>query len=96
MFLIELIGDIIFDAWFEFLVWIVPANRFGKFARILIKTIAGIFIFVIFTLIVLGIFMLLSSELEIGLFTILIALGLSILQIVVGIIVRVVSKNKKQ
>ena len=30
MFLIELIGDMIFDAWFEFLAWIVPTNKFGK------------------------------------------------------------------
>ena len=94
MFLIELIGDIIFDAWFEFLAWIVPTNKFGKFTRILIKTIVGIFTFGIFVIIVLGIFMIFSGELEIGLFTILIAIVLSIPQIIVGIIVRVVMKNK--
>lgn len=95
MFLIELLGDMIFDAWFEFLLWIVPSNKFGKVARFLIKSIVGFFVFVIFILVVLGVFMLFSGELEIGLFTILIALGLSIPQIVVGIIVRVFSKNKK-
>ncbi len=94
MFLIELIGDMIFDAWFEFLAWIVPTNKFGKFTRILIKIIVGIFAFGIFVLIVLGTFMIFSGELEIGLFTILIAIVLSIPQIIVGIIVRVVMKNK--
>ena len=96
MFLIELIGDMIFDAWFEFLAWIVPTNKFGKFTRILIKTVVGIFTFGIFVLMVLGIFMIFSGELEIGLFTILIAVVLSIPQIVVGILVRAASKNKKQ
>ena len=95
MFLIELLADMIFDAWFEFISWIIPANKFGKVARFFIKSVVGIFIFVIFVLVVLGVFMLFSGELEIGLFTILIALGLSIPQIVIGIIVRVVSKNKK-
>ena len=85
----------IFDAWFEFLAWIVSTNKFGKFTRVLIKTIVGIFTFGIFVLMVLGIFMIFSGELEIGIFTILMAIVLSIPQIVVGIIVRVVTKNKK-
>jgi hypothetical protein len=95
VFLIELIEDVIFDAWFEFLAWIVPTNKFGKFTRILVKTIVGIFTFVIFVLTVLGIFMIFSGELEIGIFTILMTIVLSTPQIVVGIIVRVVTKNKK-
>ncbi len=93
MFLFELIGDIIFDGWFEFLNWIIPVNKFNKFTRVLIKSIIGIFTFVIFLVLVLGISMLFSGEFEIGLFTILIALVLSLPQIVVGIIIRVVFKK---
>ena len=52
-------------------------------------------VWVLVVLMVLGIFMIFSGELEIGIFTILMAIVLSIPQIVVGIIVRVVTKNKK-
>lgn len=98
MFLIELIGDAIIDAWFDVMQWIVPERVVGKYTRIIIKIIVGIFTCLLFLSMLLGLFAIVSDDpytKQLGKYMIFIPLGVSVLQIIFGIIVRIITKKRK-
>lgn len=97
MFLIELIGDAIIDAWFAFMQWIVPEKALGKHTRIILKIIAGLFSCVLFLSLATGVFAIISDDpdtKQLGRYMVFIPLGISAVQIVLGIIVRTIEKKR--
>ncbi len=89
MFLIELIGDAIIDAWFALMQWIIPEKMPGKHTRIILKIIVGLFTGILFLSVVLGVFAIISDDADtkqMGRYMVFIPLAISAVQIVVGII----------
>lgn len=90
--------DSVIDGWFALMQWIVPEKTLGKTARTIIKIVVGIFSLLLLVCMVLGIVALLSEDAytrQVGKYMVFIPLGISILQIVLGIVVRVVGKKNK-
>lgn len=97
MFIFELIGDFIIDAWIEVMQWIVPEKSIGKIARIILKTVACIFTLLLFFTLIFGIIAILSDDAYthlIGKYMVFIPLCISTVQIILGIIVHVIEKKK--
>jgi len=97
MFLIELIGDAIIDAWFALMQWIVPKKALGKRTRIILKVIVGFFSCVLFLSLALGVFAIISDDpdtKQLGRYMVFIPLGISAVQIVLGMIVRTIEKKR--
>ena len=97
MFLIELIGDAIIDAWFALMQWIVPKKALGKHTRIILKIIAGLFSCVLFLSLAIGVLAIISDDpdtKQLGRYMVFIPLGISAVQIVLGIIVRTIEKKR--
>ena len=95
--LFELIGDIILDMWFAVMQWIIPEKKFSKHARNVLKVIVGVFSCLLFITMVLGLFAVISDNVytkHIGKYMIFIPLGISAIQILIGIVVRIISKRK--
>ena len=96
--LFELIGDIVIDMWFAVMQWIIPEVKLSKHARNILKVMVGVFSCLLFITIVLGLFAVISDDVytkHIGKYMIFIPLGISFVQIFIGIIIRVISKKKK-
>ena len=96
--LFELIGDIIFDMWFAVMQWIIPEKILSKNAQNILKVIVGVFSCLLFIIMVLGLFAIISDDAytkHIGKYMIFIPLGISAVQVLIGIIVRIISKKKK-
>ena len=96
--LFELIGDMIFDMWFAVMQWIIPEKILSKHAQNILKVIVGVFSCLLFITMVLGLFAIISDDVytkHIGKYMIFIPLGISAVQILIGIIVRIISKKKK-
>lgn len=97
MFVFELIIDFILDSWFDLMELIVPAKSIGKRARIILKTIVCIFTLLLFITLIFGIFAIFSDDpytCLIGKYMVFIPLCISAVQILLGIIVRVIEKKK--
>jgi hypothetical protein len=93
---IELIFEEILEGWFTLMCWIVPTRHLGQKSRVAIKIIIGIFsfaLFLIFTIGVLGAALTEATVMDLWK-PIFIPLGISILQITVGLIVRVIARKK--
>lgn len=93
----ELIFDAIMDGWFFLMQLIVPENKFSKGLRIILKILVGAFTIILFVIMFLGVFAILSDDADtrqLGKWMILVPLGLSVIQIVAGIIVRFARKGK--
>ena len=98
MFFIELICDAIIDLWFALMQWIIPEKAFGKYARIILKVVVGLFSSVLFISMALGVFAIISDDpdtKQLGRYMIFIPLGISVVQIVLGIVVRTIAKKKR-
>lgn len=96
VFLIELIGDAIVDMWFAAMQWIIPEKLLGKGVRIILKLIIGVFSFLLFITMILGVCALISDDpftQQIGRYMIFIPLGVSVIQIILGIIFRAITKK---
>jgi len=93
----ELIIDLIFDGWFSVMAWIIPEKHFGKAATIILKVIVGIFSCALLTIFLIGVFGALFTEATIiDLWQwIFIPLGFSLVQIGLGIIVRINTRKKQ-
>ena len=96
--LFELIGDLIFEMWFAIMQWIIPEKILSKRTQNLLKIIVSVFSCLLFIITVLGLFAIISDDVytkHIGKYMIFISFGISVVQILIGIIVRIISKNKK-
>lgn len=96
--LFELIGDLIFEMWFAIMQWIIPEKILSKRTQNLLKIIVSVFSFLLFIITVLGLFAIISDDVytkHIGKYMFFISFGISVVQILIGIIVRIISNNKK-
>ncbi|MBE7064420.1 MAG: hypothetical protein E7384_01220 [Ruminococcaceae bacterium] len=100
MFFLDLIVDMIIYGWLELMQWIIP-KKINKKAQIALKVIVWIVSIILLFFILLGVFGLLisliSSDLvvrKLSLYFIFIPLGISLIQIIFGIVIRAV-KNKR-
>ena len=96
--LFELIGDMLIDMWFAVMQWIVPEKKLCKLTRRILKVIIGVFSCLMLITMVLGLFAIISDDAytkHVGKYMIFIPLGISAIQILIGIIVRIISKKKK-
>jgi len=97
-FPLELLVDGILDGWFALMQWIVPERCASRAFRIAIKIFALIMSCLLFLVMFMGVFAVISADPYtrlIGKYMIFVPLGISALQIAVGVIVRVASKKKK-
>jgi len=96
--LFELIGDLLIDMWFAVMQWIVPEKILCKRTRSILKVIIGVFSCLMLITMVLGLFAIISDDAytkHVGKYMIFIPLGISAIQIVLGIIVRITSRKEK-
>ncbi len=93
---IELIFEEILEGWFTLMCWIVPERHLGKKTRIALKIIIGILSFALFLIFIIGVLGAALTEATVmDLWKLIfIPLGISILQIFVGLIVRVIARKK--
>lgn len=97
LFPLELIGDAIIDGYIYLMEMIVPEKVLGKGMRIALKIIVGIFTVLLLFMMLLGLIALWSEDKdtrELGKYMVFIPLGISVLQIALGIIVRMITKRK--
>ena len=94
---LELIIELIADSWFSAMQWIVPEKYLGKAARVILFIIVAILSAILLVIFLVGIFAVLFTEDTLADFWafIFIPLGISIIQILCGIIVRKTAKRKK-
>ena len=98
LFPLELLVDAIIDGWFFLMEGIIPerylSHTFRNVFRILVWVFSAFLLFVM----LLGVFAIISDDIyvkQIGRYMLFIPLGISAVQISLGIIVRIVSKKKK-
>lgn len=97
-FLPELIFEAILEGYFTLMQWIIPQKWIGKHFRTALKIIVGIFTVLLFAVMLLGVFALISADDDIkrfGRYMVFIPLAISTVQILFGIILRTISKRKK-
>ena len=90
--------DCIIEGWFYLMVSIVPERCLSRTLRTIIKIFVWIFSILITFIMILGFLAIISPEPEthsVGKYMFFIPLGISAIQIVLGIIVRVITKKKK-
>lgn len=100
--LFELIFEIIFEGMLEGCValmqWIIPEKTLSKKTYRVLKVLVIIFAAILFMSIFIGIFALISDdpyEIELGKRMVFIPLAIMVVQILIGIIVRKITKNKE-
>ncbi len=96
--LFELIGDMLIDMWFAVMQWIVPKKILGKRIRSILKVIIGVFSCLMLITIVLGLFAIISDDAYtkyIGKYMIFIPLGISVIQIVLGLLFALPQEKEK-
>ena len=87
--LLEFIFDVIIEGWFHLMQLIVPRRKICRELRIVLKVIVGAFSILLFDFMFMGIFALLSADeytRQIGKYMVFIPLGISAVQIVLGLI----------
>jgi len=97
-FPLELLADGIIDGWFLLMEWIVPEKYLSRRLRIVLKVFVWIFSCLLFFIMALGVFAIISPDPDthlLGKYMVFIPLGISAVQILLGIIVRIISKKKK-
>ena len=97
-FPLELLVDGIIEGWFYLMEWVIPERYITRTFRIVLKVIVWIFSALLFLIMGLGVFAIISPDPYthlIGKYMIFIPLGISAVQIALGIIVRIISKKKK-
>ena len=97
MFLLELLFDGIIDGWFALMQWIVPEKTSGKRIRMILKLCIEVFVCILFFIMVIAFLAILSDDpytKQCGQTMIFISLTISVLQILFGIIVHIMTKKK--
>ena len=98
LFPLELLVDGIIEGWFYLMEWIIPERYLTRTFRIVLKVFVWIFSALLLFIIFLGIFAIISPDPDthlLGKYMVFVPLGISAVQILLGIIVRVISKRKK-
>ena len=98
-FIFEFILELILDAWFDLMQWIIPDIKRHKKLRIFLKILIGVFSFLLFMTMVLGICAIISDDPYThltGMYMFFIPFGISTLQIIIGIIIKIVKKRKNR
>ena len=97
-FPLELLVDGIIEGWFYLMEWIIPERYITRTIRIVLKVLVWIFSGLLFVIMFLGFFAIISPDPDthlLGKYMVFIPLGISAVQILIGIIVRIISKKKK-
>ena len=97
-FPLELLVDGIIESWLYLMEWIVPERYLSRTFRIVLKVFVWIFSALLLFTMLLGIFSIISPDPEthlLGKYMVFVPLGISAVQILIGIIVRIISKKKK-
>ena len=97
-FPLELLGDAIIEGWFFLMERIIPERYFSRTFRTVLRVLVWVFSALLLFAMLLGAFALVSDDIyvrQIGKYMLFIPLGISAVQIIFGIIVRIVSKRKK-
>ena len=97
-FPLEFLGDCIIEGWFYLMEWVVPERYISRTFRIILKVLVWIFSALLFFIMLLGIIAILSSDPDthlLGKYMFFVPLAISVVQIALGIIDRIVSKKKK-
>ena len=97
-FLPELIFDSILEGCFALMQWIVPQKWIGKRFQTALKIIVGIFTVLLLVIMFFGFLALISEDADtkiLGRYMVYIPLAISVVQILFGIILRIISKRKK-
>ncbi len=98
MFLLELIFDDIVEWLFSIILWMVPEKTFGKCTRIILKVIVSVFNGILFLMLFLGFFAIISEDADthlLGRYLFFVPLGIFALEIVLGIVVHLREKSKE-
>lgn len=92
----ELIFQLIIEGWFLSMQWIVPERFSGAVTRMILRIIIGIFSVVLMVIFLIGIFGAAFTEATVLDMwkLIFIPIGISLAQIILGAIVRAISRNK--
>jgi len=97
-FPLELLVDAIIEGWFFLMEWIIPERYLSRTFRTVLRILVWVFSALLLFVMLLGVFALISNDIyvkQIGKYMFFIPLGISAVQIIFGIIVRIVSKRKK-
>ena len=97
LFPLELLIDGIIEGWFYLMEWIIPEKYLSCTFRVVLKVLVWIFSGLLLFTMLLGIFAVISSDPDthlLGKYMIFIPLGISAVQIILGIVVRIISKKK--
>ena len=95
---LELLVDGIIEGWLYLMEWIVPERYISRTFRIILKVFVWIISALLLFVILLGVFAIISDDSyikQLGMYMVFIPLGISAVQILLGIIFRIVSKKKK-
>ncbi len=96
-FVLEVFVDTILDGWIELMGWIVPQYGSNKICRTAMKIIVWIFSGVLFIFMFLGGIALLFGDEDtrwLGKYSFFIPLGISVIQISIGLVVRLVRRKR--
>ncbi len=97
-FPLELLVDGIIEGWLYLMECIVPERYLSRAFRIVLKVFVWIFSALLLFTMLLGIFAIISPDPDthlLGKYMVFVPLGISAVQILIGIIVRIISKKKK-
>ena len=98
LFPLEFLVDCIIEGWFYLMVSIVPERCLSRTLRTVIKILVWIFSILLTFIMLLGFLAIISPESDtrlLGKYMFFIPLGISAIQIILGIIVRINTKKKK-
>ena len=96
--LFEFIFDVFIDGWFDLMLLIVPEKWSSKRLQIFLKIIVVIITCLLFIVMFLGVFALISDDeytKTIGRYMVYIPLAISLVQILLGITLRIIAKKYK-
>lgn len=95
---LEFLVDFLFDGWFSIMQWILPKKTFSILVQIILRILIAIYSAILLLIFFFGILCAIVTELTVfDLWKVIfIPLGLGIIQIVIGIIVRCKTKSKNK
>ncbi len=97
-FSLELLVDGIIEGWLYLMEWIIPERYISRTFKNILKILVSIFSILLLSVMILGVFAIISDDAytkQIGRYMVFIPLGISAVQIFLGIIVRIISKKEK-
>ena len=89
----DILAEILIDVFMELMMLIVPEEKIGKRHKVLAGLLAGVFSFLLIGIFFFGAYLVFESGNMIGLIPMVLAVAISIVQIVFGIVMYI-KKNK--